>query len=144
MRRTTLLVLAAVWLVGFSACSYIFYPRADEFAEKAKGPSTLDTMVNLTTMLYASANAAKDGTGYDPALNDLHNQFHALDDLFCDLTKDQMDRTAYARAVTQNKELWTIFKRVWKFKDDPARRADHLDLFARHVADLRDTLQSLK
>lgn len=144
MRHLLNLLLAGWMLIALGACSYLFYPRADEFADKAKGPSTLDTLINLTAMLESSAQAAKGGQGYDAPLNDLHNQFHAFDDRICDLPQEQMDKPAYAVAVTQNKELWTIFKRVWKFKDDPARRAAHLDLFAGHVRDLRSTLQSLK
>jgi len=46
--------------------------------------------------------------------------------------------------VTINKELWTIFKRLWKYKDEQPQRDDHLDLFAKHVQELRETLQALK
>ena len=61
-----------------AGCSYLFYPRADEFRDKAKGATGVETMLNLTTMLEASAKAARGGQGYDAPLNDLHNQFHAL------------------------------------------------------------------
>ena len=49
-------ILATVALItGLSGCSYIFYPRADEYAENAKGSTTVETLLNLTTMMEASA-----------------------------------------------------------------------------------------
>ena len=51
---------------------------------------------------------------------------------------------AYDLVVTHNKELWAIFKRTWKFKDDQPQRSQHLDLFATEVRELRDSLQALK
>ncbi len=131
-------------VVGLAGCSYIFYPRADEFAEKAKGATGVETLVNLTTMLAASAQAARGGKGYDQPLNDLHNQFHALHDAMCGVTKEQAETPAYAMAVTVNKEMWVIFKRLWKFKDQQLLRDDHLDRFVMHVQALRGSLQAIK
>lgn len=131
-------------LVASTGCSYLFYPRAGEFLEKAKGASGIETMVNLTTMLEASAKAAHGGQGYDAALNDLHNQFHALHDAFCDVTKEQASIPAYAKAVTINKELWVIFKRLWKYRNEQPGRDTHLDLFAKRVQELRESLQAVK
>ncbi|HXF91853.1 MAG TPA: hypothetical protein VNK46_03775 [Nitrospiraceae bacterium] len=54
------------------------------------------------------------------------------------------EQPTYALAVTHSKELWAIFKRAWKFKDDQPQREQHLDLFASEVKELRETLQSLK
>src|SRR5438094_5097251 len=42
-----------------SGCSYLFYPRAEEFLEKAKGATGVETMLNLAAMLEASAKAAR-------------------------------------------------------------------------------------
>ena len=131
-------------VVGLAGCSYIFYPRADEFAEKAKGATGVETLVNLTTMLAASAQAARGGKGYDQPLNDLHNQFHALHDAMCGVTEEQAETPAYAMAVTINKEMGTIFKRLWKFKDEQPQRDDHLDRFVMHVQALRGSLQAIK
>src|SRR6058998_884552 len=100
-----------------SGCSYLFYPRAEEFLEKAKGATGVETMLNLAAMLEASAKAARGGQGYDAPLNDLHNQFHALDNAFCGVTKAQAATPAYALAVTKEKELFAIFKRLWKYRD---------------------------
>jgi hypothetical protein len=144
MSRITTILLSGVLMLSLSACSYIFYPRADDYANQAKGATELDTVINLTTMMEASAKAARNGKGKDAPLDDLHNQFHAMDGHICCLTDEQKAKPAYDLAVTQNKELWEIFMRVWKFKDDQPQRADHLDLFAKHVQDLRATLQSLK
>ena len=144
MNKVLAMFVGAILVMTVTGCSYLFYPRADEFAEKAKGATGVETLVNLTTMLEASAQAARGGKGYDQPLNDLHNQFHALHDAFCGVTKEQAETVAYARAVTINKELWAIFKRLWKFKDDQARRDDHLDHFAKEVRELRETLQTIK
>ncbi len=144
MTRMSMLMAAALMMVSLSGCSYLFYPRADEFAQQAKGADPVATMINLTTMLEKSATAAKGGKGYDQALNDLHNQAHALDNMLCDVTKEQKEKPAYALAVTHSKEMWAIFKRLWKFKDDQPQRDQHLDLFAVEVRELRETLQTLK
>lgn len=144
MNKVMTALVAAILLVSYTGCSYFFYPRADEFREKAKGATGVETIVNLTTMLEASATAARGGKGYDQPLNDLHNQFHALHDAMCGVTKEQAETVAYARAATINKELGAIFRRLWKFRDDQARRDDHLDHFTKHVQELRETLQALK
>ncbi|MEC4674077.1 MAG: hypothetical protein VST68_07795, partial [Nitrospirota bacterium] len=98
----------------------------------------------LTAMMETSAQASKGGQGYDQPLDDLHNQFHAFDDSLCCVDKAKRETSTYALAVTHNKELWAIFKRVWKFKDTQPQRDEHLDLFTTEVKELRATLQSLK
>jgi len=144
MRSLTSLLTTAIMLISLSACSYLFWPRADEYLNKAKGANGVETIVNLTTMLEASASTARGGKGYDQPLNDLHNQFHALDNALCGVTKEQAETPAYALAVTQEKELVAIFKRLWKYKDDQPQRDDHLGLFVREVRELRETVQRLK
>jgi hypothetical protein len=144
MRQIVSIFAAVMLAIGVTGCSYLFYPRASEFAEKAKGANGLETLLNLTSMMEASAKASKGGTGYDQPLDDLHNQFHAFDGALCCLDKDKREQPAYALTVTHNKELWAIFRRVWKFKDDQPQRDQHLDLFATEVRELRETLQSLK
>lgn len=144
MRRVLGLLSISILLIGLSGCSYLFYPNAKDFAEKAKDQNHVQTLINLTNMMEASAKAARGGTGYDQALNDLHNQFHAFDDRLCCVDKETREKPAHALAVTHNKELWAIFKRVWKFKNDQPQREQHLDLFATEVKELRETLQTLK
>ena len=144
MQMAVRAILVVTLSLATAGCSYLFYPRADEFAEKARGATGVETLVNLTTMLAASAQAARGGKGYDQPLNDLHNQFHALHDAMCGVTKEQAETPAYAMAVTIEKEMWTIFKRLWKFKDDQPQRDDHLDRFVMHVQALRGTLQTIK
>jgi len=143
-RSFMLTVALVIALVASAGCSYLFYPRAAEFREKAKGASGVETLINLTTMLEASAKGAQGGEGYDPPLNDLHNQFHALHDAFCDVTKEQAASPAYVKAVTINKELWAIFKRLWKYRDEQPGRDIHLDLFAKRVQELREALLAVK
>ena len=126
------------------SAQYLFYPRAGDYATQAKGASGVETMINLTSMMEATAAKAKGGKGVDTAFDDLHNQFHALRDSFCGVTDAQGKMPAYALAVTHKKELGAIFGRLWKFKDDQPQRDQHLDLLATELEELRGTLQALK
>lgn len=144
MRKIIMIMAATLLINGIAGCSYLFYPRASEFAEKAKGATSIETLLNLTVMMEASARASKGGQGYDQALDDLHNQFHAFDNSLCCVEEAKRETPAYALAVTHNKELWAIFKRMWKFKDTQPQRDEHLDLFATEIKELRGTLQALK
>ncbi|MDX2252117.1 MAG: hypothetical protein NW202_07520 [Nitrospira sp.] len=144
MRRAVGLLSLSLLLFGITGCSYLFYPHAKEFAEKAKGPNDIQTLINLTNMMEATAKTARSGRGVDQALDDLHNQFHAFDDRLCCVDQETREKPAHALAVTHNKELWAIFKRTWKFKHDQPQREQHLDLFATEVKELRETLQTLK
>jgi hypothetical protein len=131
-------------LIGLSGCSYLFYPRAGDYATQAKGTSGVETMINLTNMMEASAAKAKGGKGVDTALDDYHNQLHALLDSFDCVTKEQAKTPAYDLAVTHKKELTAIFWRLWKFKDDQPQRDQHLDLSIAELKELRETLQTIK
>ena len=94
--------------------------------------------------MEATAAKAKGGKGVDTAFDDLHNQFHALDDAFCSVTDAQAKTPAYDLAVTHKKELTAIFKRLWKFKSDQPHRDLHLDLLSTELKELRETLHTLK
>jgi hypothetical protein len=137
-------VIFAAMLVTAGGCSYLFYPRAVDYAAQAKGATGVDTMINLTTMMEATAAKAKGGKGKDAALDDYHNQFHALLDSYSDVTKEQQMTPVYDLAVTHQKELIAIFWRLWKFKDDQPQRDQHLDLSIAELKELRETLQTLK
>jgi len=130
-------------LTSLSGCSYLFYPRAGDYAMQAKGASGVETMINLTNMMEATAGKAKGGKGVDRAFDDLHNQFHALNDAFCGVTDVQANTPAYDLAVTHKKELTAIFKRLWKFKDDQPQRDQHLALLSEELKELRSTLQTI-
>ena len=142
--KLMLVGLFGLILLTSSGCSYLFYPHAKEFTEKAKGTNTVETLINLTTMMEASAKAGQNGRGDDQVFDDLHNQLHAFDNTLCCVEKNKRETPAYALAVTHNKELWAIFKRVWKFKEDQPQRSQHLELFVTEVRELRDSLQPLK
>ena len=144
MQKIIAMLATVILLAGLSGCSYVFYPRADDYAEKAKGSSSVETVLNLTTMMEASAEASIGGTGNDQALDDLHNQFHAFDNSLCCIDEAKRETPTYALAVTHNKELWAIFKRVWKFKDMQPQRDQHLELFKTEVQELRSTLEALR
>lgn len=137
-------LIAALALLSMSGCSYLFYPHAKEFAAKAKGATGIETLINLTNMAETTAQKAKGGTGIDQPFDDLHNQFHAIDDSICSVEKPVREQPAYALAVTHNKELKTIFWRLWKFKDHQPQRDQHLALFMSKLQEMRQTLQSLQ
>ena len=143
MQRTIGLLVLALMLTSLSGCSYLFYPRAGDYAMQAKGASGVETMINLTNMMEATAGKAKGGKGVDTAFDDLHNQFHALNDSFCGVTDVQAKTPAYDLAVTHKKELTAIFKRLWKFKDDQPQRDQHLALLSEELKELRSTLQTI-
>ena len=136
--------ITVLFLLSTSGCSYLFYPHAKEFTAKAKGATGVETLINLTNMAETTAQKAKGGKGVDPLFDDLHNQFHAIDNSICCVEKSVREQPTYALAVTHNKELVTIFKRLWKFKDDQPQRDQHLDLFVSELQELRQTLQSLR
>ena len=144
MQRMIGLFALSILLVGLSGCSYLFYPRADDYATQAKGASVVETMINLTNMMELSAAKAKGGKGVDSALDDYHNQLHALLDSYGDVTKEQAKTPAYDLAVTHKKELTAIFWRLWKFKDDQPQRDQHLDLSITELKELRQTLQTIR
>ena len=144
MGLKTVLPITILLLLSTSGCSYLFYPHAKDFTAKAKGATGIETLINLTTIAVGSAKAAKGGKGVDKPFDDLHNQFHAIDNSICCVDKSVREQPAYALAVTHNKELGTIFKRLWKFKDDQPQRDQHLDLFASELQEMRQTLQTLR
>ena len=144
MKRAIGLFSLSMLLIGLSSCSYLFYPRAGDYAVQAKGASGVETMINLTDMMEATAAKAKGGKGVDNAFDDLHNQLHALSDAFCGVTDAQAKTPAYDLAVTHKKETVAIFKRLWKFKDDQPQRDQHLDLLTAELKELRDTVQTIK
>ena len=144
MHRLIGTLTLSMLLLGLSSCSYLFYPRAGDYAMQAKGASGVETMINLTTMMESTASKAKGGKGVDTAFDDLHNQFHALNDAFCGVTDTQAKTPAYDLAVTHKKELGAIFGRLWKFKGDQPQRDMHLDLLSAELKELRDTLHTIK
>ena len=144
MKRMIGMFSLSMLVLGLSGCSYLFYPRAGDYAMQAQGATAIETMINLTTMMEASATKAKGGTGKDQALDDYHNQLHALFDGFSEVPKEQSKTPAYDLAVTHNKELTAIFWRLWKFKSDQPQRDQHLDLSIAELKELRDTLRMIK
>lgn len=135
------LALCSVLLL--SGCSSLMHPKADEFYNQAKGATGTQTALALLAMMEASAQQAKVELGESPGLDNLHNQFHALHKTFCEFTEQQSAATAFEQAYTLNKELRTIFHRLWKFKNDTALRAVHLDLFLARVYELQSVIQTI-
>ena len=50
MRKIVAILAIAVLITGLSGCSYVFYPRADDYAQEAKGATSIETVLNLTTV----------------------------------------------------------------------------------------------
>ncbi|GIW53599.1 MAG: hypothetical protein KatS3mg082_0003 [Nitrospiraceae bacterium] len=123
----------------------MFYPHAKEFAEKAKGATHIDTLINLATMMETSAKAARSGRGYDQALDDLHNQFHAFDNTLCCVDK-AMRRPAglCPRGDAQQGVVGHFQSARGNSKTINRSAEQHLDLFVAELKELRETLQSLK
>jgi len=152
MHRHLYLILALVSLLSLNGCAMYTSPSiylADratrkDIAEQAKGANQVQTLLNLITMMETSVKSAGSGKGYDQPFRDLHNQFHAFDHQFCSVDKDTQAKPAYDLAVTHNKELWAIFLRAWKFKDEQPQRQQHIELFAAEVKELRETVELLK
>ncbi len=140
-RIVLLFVLSSVLL--FSGCSSLMHPKADEFYTQAKGATGKQTALALLAMMETSSQQAKKEQGESPGLDNLHNQFHAFHKTFCEFTEQQSATTAFEQAYTLNKELKTIFHRLWKFKDDTALRGVHLDLFSDRLKELKEVLQSI-
>ena len=59
MRSMTQILMMVVLLVGSTGCSYLFWPRAGDYRTQAKGATGIETMVNLTNMMEASARPPK-------------------------------------------------------------------------------------
>src|SRR5262245_65856504 len=114
MARLVSFLVVVLLSIGLSGCSYLFYPRAADYAAQAKGANGVETMINLTNMMEASGTKAKGGKGVDSAFDDFHNQFHALLNSFCDVTKEQAKTPAYDLAGTHQKEFLATSKRLWK------------------------------
>lgn len=59
MRQILYAGVIGVLLLSSGGCSYLFYPQAKEFAERAKGADNVETLLNLTAMMESSAKARK-------------------------------------------------------------------------------------
>lgn len=126
----------------FTGCSYT-HQQSQEFLKLAKGPTGVATALNLIEMMETSVQQAKIESGKSPGLTALHDQFHALRHSLCEATDAQINTTTYDKAVTINKEMKAVFHRLWDYKDDPARRALHLDLFDNRLKELKQALHAI-
>lgn len=130
-------------LLLVSGCMSLFHPQAEEWYQQAKGATGQQTALTLISMLDTTAQQARSEVGESPGLNNLHDQFHALHKTFCDFSDQQAATTGYEQALTLQKELETVFHRLWKFKNDTSLRAIHLDLFVKRLQELRTAVQSI-
>jgi hypothetical protein len=130
-------------LLLLSGCMSLFHPQAEEWYQQAKGATGRQTALTLISMMDASAQQARTEIGESPGLNNLHDQFHALHKTFCEFSDQQAATTGYEQSLTLQKELQTVFHRLWKFKHDTSLRAIHLDLFHSRLQELRTAVQSI-
>jgi len=138
-----ILCVTLAGLLLLSSCMSLFHPKAEEWYQQAKGTTGQQTALTLISMLDTTAQQARSEVGESLGLNNLHNQFHALQKTFCDFSDQQAATTAYEQALTLQKELKTVFHRLWKFKNDTSLRAIHVDLFVARLQELRTALQSI-
>ncbi|MBI3603085.1 MAG: hypothetical protein HY205_01370 [Nitrospirae bacterium] len=64
MRHILGVLTLAALLTGLDGCSYLFYPHAKDFAEKAKGATGIETLTNLTAMMERTTrNSGRSSNG---------------------------------------------------------------------------------
>lgn len=133
-------------IFGGMSCTALMHPGASKMlkeAQKETGNDGVKTLVNLTTMMESTILTVKSSPTDQNNLDRLHDQFHALNDAFCNVTGVPETQPAYIKAVTLKKEMRTVFHRLWKFRERPPLRDVHLDLFSKRVEELRESLQSV-
>ena len=140
----SVIFLALSSILFLSGCSGLIHPKAEEFYAQAKGATGQQTALALLAMMETSVQQAQTEVGESPGLESLHNQFHALHRTLCDFSEQQTDSPGYEHLITLNKELKTVFHRLWKFKGDAALRTIHLDLFLARIHELRTVTQSIQ
>lgn len=129
------------------------HPRAGEFLQQAQAasgstggstsPQAIEVLVNLTEMMEGSVKKAQRDGDYQTALSDLHDQFHALHQAFCQVPEAQATFPFFIQAVTIRREMREVFHRLWDYRDRPMLRQIHLELFGRRVQELRRALQTI-
>lgn len=133
-------------VIGGVGCSALMHPGASTILKKAQegtGNDGVQTLINLTTMMEGTIPAVKTASGHQQELDTLHDQFHALDKAFCDVTDVQGKHPAYIKAHTLKKEMRTVFHRLWKFRERAPLREAHLDLFSTRVTELQEALRAI-
>lgn len=141
--KHTILIVILMAMTLLTGCMGLFHPQAEEIYNQAKAPNAQNTALTILGMMETSAQQAKTEHGESQGLENLHNQFHAFQKTFCDFSDLERATTAYEQAVTLNKELKTVFHRLWKFKQDTSLRTAHLDLFLARIQELRTTIQAI-
>lgn len=142
MKHRILIVLCVAMMLQ-TGCMGLFHPQAEEIYNEAKSSNAQNTALTILDMMETSAQQAKTEHGDSPGIEGLHDEFHAFHKTFCDFSEQQRATTAYEQAVTLNKELKTVFHRLWKFKQDTALRTAHLDLLLARIQELRTTIQAI-
>ena len=105
-------------IVLLLGCSHLMHPKSGEYLEQAQGADGLETLLNLTAMMEATVQGARGSAAYESNLHKLHDQFHALHEAMCGVSEAQAAHPDYVKAVTLEKELRTVFHRLWDFQRD--------------------------
>ena len=138
-----IMIIGGLTLMTLTGCMGLFHPGAEEIYTQAKGPNAQQTALTILDMMKTSVQQAKTEQGESAGLEALHNQFHAFHKTFCDFSDQQRTTTAYEQAVTLNKEMKTVFHRLWKFKQDTSLRTAHLDLMLYRIHELQVLIQAI-
>lgn len=99
-------------LIGLQGCESLMHPRASEFLEQAHGATGVETGLILSGMMQHSLAKAKQETSEDGALADLHDQFHALKHVPCEMTDAQRESPGHTQLVTLHKDMREVFHQV--------------------------------
>ena len=138
--RGLVLVLFCLGTVG---CHSMMHPRADEFYQQAKGANAVETGLNLSKTMDATIQQLVNSPEKTELLDELHDQFHALHGVFCEMSEEQSKTIAYIHSKTLIKELKTVFHRLWKYREDERIRALHLGLFRARLVEFRLALEAI-
>ncbi len=127
-----------------AGCSHIMHPKAGEYLREAQGADGVETLLNLTSMMEATVEKTRRSAAYESNIHTLHDQFHALHRAICRVSETQAAHPDYVKARTLEKEMRTVFHRLWEYQRDDTLRDLHLDLFAARLQELRSSLQSVR
>lgn len=140
------LEVAVAGLLLLSGCMSLFHPQAEEWYQQAKGATGRQTALTLISLMETTAQQATteaEGRSALPALNDLHHQFHALHQTFCDFSDESTSAPAYEHALTLHEELRTILHRLWKLQANPPLRDIHVHLFLSRLQELHKAVHAI-
>ncbi|RMH31156.1 MAG: hypothetical protein D6690_17355 [Nitrospirae bacterium] len=99
-------------LVFSSGCYGVFHPETHRLVKAAQGSTGIETALNLIAMTEQTLNQVRIQAVNPFPFDELHHQFHALQQAMCQVSDADAATPAYAQAVTLDQELETVFHRL--------------------------------